>query len=70
MNEFMTVKETAKRWGVSVRWVQTLCNNGKISGVKKFGKAWAIPSNAEKPVDGRVTTGEYVNWRKNNAEER
>jgi len=30
----------------------------------KFGHAWAIPSSGEKPADGRVTTGEYKNWRK------
>ena len=63
-NNFMTVKETAEKWGVSVRWVQALCNDGKIEGTVKFGKAWAIPEDAERPVDGRVITGEYVNWRK------
>lgn len=31
---------------------------------KKFGRDWAIPRNADKPVDGRITTGEYRNWRK------
>ena len=41
-----------------------MCSEGKIPGASKFGNAWAIPENAEKPVDGRITTGEYVNWRK------
>ena len=41
-----------------------MCNKGMIKGAAKFGKAWAIPKDTEKPVDGRVTTGEYVNWRK------
>ena len=63
-NNFMTVKETAEKWGVSVRWVQTLCNDGKIEGTVKFGRAWAIPTDAKKPTDGRITTGEYRNWRK------
>lgn len=53
-NNFMTVKETAEKWGVSVRQVQALCNDGKIEGTVKFGKAWAIPEDAERPVDGRV----------------
>lgn len=41
-----------------------LCAEGKIEGVTKFGNAWAIPANAKKPTDNRVTTGEYRNWRK------
>ena len=41
-----------------------MCSERKIPGASKFGNAWAIPENAEKPVDGRITTGEYVNWRK------
>ena len=31
----------------------------------KFGRVWAIPKEAKKPTDGRVTTGEYRNWRNN-----
>ena len=29
-----------------------------------MGKSWAIPVDAERPVDGRITTGEYINWKK------
>lgn len=64
MKDYMTIKETAELWNVSPRWVQTLCSNGKIDGVVKFGKAWAIPKDVEGPKDERVTTGAYVNWRK------
>lgn len=45
------------------RWIQTLCSKGKISRAVKFGRDWAIPQDAVKPQDGRVTTGEYKNWR-------
>lgn len=41
-----------------------LCAEGRIKGVTKFGKAWAIPVDADKPTDNRVTTGKYKNWRK------
>ena len=27
---------------------------------------WAIPADVLRPNDGRVTTGEYKNWRKKN----
>lgn len=39
VNEYMTIKETAELWGVTPRWVQTLCINGKIKGAIKFGHA-------------------------------
>lgn len=37
-----------------------MCNEGKISGVKKFGHAWVIPYNAEKSVDKRIKLGKYI----------
>jgi hypothetical protein len=49
----MTVKEAAKKWSISSRQVQLLCAEGRIPGVVRFGRAWVIPSNAEKPKDGR-----------------
>ncbi len=64
MDEYMTIKETAELWGVTPRWVQTLCINGKIEGAIKFGRAWAIPRNTPRPKDGRETSGKYKNWRK------
>lgn len=36
-----------------------MCLNGQIAGAAKLGKVWAIPISAEKPADGRVTSGEY-----------
>ena len=55
--DFISVKETAKKWGVSERWVQVLCEQGRIDGVSKFGKSWLVPKNAEKPTNGRVISG-------------
>ena len=50
LNGFMTAKEMAARWAVSVRQVQFWCSEGKIEGVVQFGKSWAIPDNASKPT--------------------
>ena len=62
---YMTVKEACEKWGLSVRWVNTMCNNGRIPGVKRFGYIWAIPADTEKPTqDRRLKTGEYKDWRK------
>jgi hypothetical protein len=49
----MTTKEAAKKWGVTPRQVQLLCVQGRIPGAVRFGHAWAIPADAQKPQDGR-----------------
>lgn len=63
INEYYTIKEAAEKWNLPERWVRSLCAQGKIDGAVKFGRAWAILQDAERPEDGRVTTGEYKNWR-------
>ncbi len=55
----MTCKEKAEEWGISIRAVNQFCKSGKIPGVVKDGKSWAIPDDAERPVDGRVSSGKY-----------
>lgn len=65
MSDYETIRDTAERWGLTVRRVQKMCAEGKIPGVVKFGKQWAVPKNVERPKDARVTTGQYKNWRKN-----
>ena len=59
-----TIQEVAEKWNLTPRRVQKMCSDGKIAGVSKFGKVWVIPSDAERPVDERLTTGEYKDWRK------
>ena len=60
---YVTVNELAKRWNMAPRTIQTMCANGKISGAYKFGSVWAVPSEVERPIDHRITTGKYKNWR-------
>lgn len=62
--DFYTINEVAEKWELTPRWIRSLCIQGKIPGVVQFGKVWAIPKDAEKPRDGRITTGKYRNWRK------
>ena len=64
MNGFITAKDAAEQWNMSVRNIQNLCAAGKLDGAMKFGNAWAIPEDAEKPQDGRIISGSYKNWRK------
>jgi hypothetical protein len=64
VDNYMTVKDAAPKWDVNVRTVQMMCVEGRIEQVAKFGRLWAIPVSAEKPVDNRIITGKYKNWRK------
>ena len=46
----------SEKWGISERRIQKLCEENRIDGTEKFGRAWMIPKDAEKPVDGRMKT--------------
>lgn len=51
--EYMTAPEAAKKWGISERRVQKLCEENRILGVARFSRMWMIPKDAEKPIDKR-----------------
>lgn len=51
--DYMSIAEAAEKWGITPRRVQVLCTQNRIPGLTKFGKAWAIPKDAEKPKDAR-----------------
>lgn len=47
---YLSVSQTAKKWGVSERSVRNYCSEGRISGAFLTGKTWNIPDNAVKPL--------------------
>lgn len=51
--EYLSVSEEAEKWGVTPRQVQSLCGRGRIAGAKRISRAWMIPAEAQKPLDGR-----------------
>lgn len=51
--DYISIAEAAEKWGITRRRVQVLCAQGRIPGLTKFGKAWAIPKDAKKPNDRR-----------------
>lgn len=53
MFEYMTAKDAAEKWNVSLRWVQRLCKANRIKGAMNVNRVWLIPRNAEKPGDAR-----------------
>lgn len=66
--EYMTIKQTAEKWGICVRRIQTLCTEGRIEGAERLGYQWVIPVNAEKPKDARIKSGKYIKAKKENGD--
>ena len=57
---YLSISQTAEKWGISGRRVQRLCSEGRIPGATKIGSYWAVPDGAEKPKDKRIKTGRYI----------
>ena len=60
--DYKSVAYFAQQWGISERRVRVLCQEGKIEGVLHNGRAWQIPADAQKPIDGRA-----VRYQRNNS---
>lgn len=60
----MTIKEAAKKWGVSQALVASLCRAGRIEGAtKREEPIWNIPDGCRKPENlkrGRKKPNESV----------
>ncbi len=50
---YINIKQAAEHWCLTERRVQDLCKSGAIEGATRFGRAWMIPENTERPTDGR-----------------
>lgn len=58
--EYLSIRQTSEKWGISPRRIQVLCAAGRISGAIRIDYSWAIPIDAIKPKDARVKSGKYV----------
>ena len=47
--KYISVSETAEKWGISERSVRNYCAEGRVSGARLVGKTWKIPELSEKP---------------------
>ena len=54
MNGFITVQETAIKWGVTPRQVQILCKNNRIDGAVRLSRIWVIPENSKKTTKDKL----------------
>ena len=61
--EWINPQQAAERWSISARRVQALCANGQINGAVRLGRAWLIPKDAPKPVDGRMHNGRKATYK-------
>lgn len=57
---YLSVPQTAERWGISARRVQVLCSDKRIPGAVRIGNRWAIPEDELKPADARIKSGKYL----------
>jgi len=58
INGFISVRDVAALWYITVRQVQKLCAEGRIKGVTRFANAWVIPEDAPKPTrTGKLKPG-------------
>lgn len=56
--DYKSVAKAAQSWGISPRQVQRLLAENRIPGARRHGRAWLIPSTAEKPMDYRRNRAE------------
>lgn len=62
--EYLSLKQTAEKWRITVRRAQVLCSQGGIPGATNIGSFWGILEETEKPKDQRIKSGKYI--KKNN----
>jgi predicted site-specific integrase-resolvase len=47
--KYISVKEAAEKWNISISRVHQYIKRGRIEGAYKRGNAWAIPDDIKKP---------------------
>jgi len=58
--DYLTVRQTAEKWGVTPRQVQALLKAGRIPDAIQPARDWLIPENASKPEDGRKNNRRHL----------
>ena len=58
--KYLSVTQTAERWGICSRRIQILCGEGRIPVATRIGHTWAIPEDEPKPADARIKSGKYI----------
>ena len=40
--KYLSITQTAERWGISTRRIQILCGEGRVHGAIRIGSVWAF----------------------------
>lgn len=59
MENYLTIREMAEKWGISTRRLQILCKENRVEGAVIVGNMWFIPKDTAKPSDARIKSGKY-----------
>jgi excisionase family DNA binding protein len=43
-SKLITTVEAAEKTGLSLRYIQKLCADGRIAGAQQFGRTWLVPA--------------------------
>lgn len=60
---YISLKEYADMHGRSLDTMRQSAARGRFQTARKIGRNWVI-DEAEPLIDGRVKSGQYVDWRK------
>ena len=41
--KYLSITQTAERWGISTRRIQILCGEGRVPGAIRIGSVWGDP---------------------------
>ena len=58
--KYLSIVQTAERWGISTRRIQILCGEGRVPSAICICTVWVSPEDAEKPADARIKNGKYI----------
>jgi len=47
--DYISAPEAARKWCISERRIQKLCEENRIPGVVQFSRMWLIPKDAKNP---------------------
>ena len=59
MDQYITLKDAAEKWGISERRIRILCTDDRIESATKMGSMWVISADSVKPDDKLVKSGKY-----------
>ena len=40
--KYLSIAQTAERWGISTRRIQILCGEGRVPGAIRIGSVWGL----------------------------